>query len=237
MADVIPGRMRRVLDDLHTAATMPRVSIVLSYGGEREDEVYRRFRAPHPRYKIVASKAVGAALLPLDDITDVDGYLAGLRTARKRVRRAERLGYTFGEFDPDERRDELMAIHASLPERQGRPIDADYLDPKAEHERGPDVDWVGVLRDDVLVAYCRLNYAGDVAGVGRIMGHGDHLDNGVMFLLTAGIVGHLKATRPEARYLLYDTFFGAPEGLRAFKTWLGFRPYYVRWTREPRGAT
>jgi hypothetical protein len=26
-------------------------------------------------------------------------------------------------------------------------------------------------------------------------------------------------------------FFGAAEGLREFKTHLGFRPHYVRWTR------
>jgi hypothetical protein len=226
-------RLRRLLADLRTAATMPRVTVVLSHGSDYEDAVLRRFRRRHPRYKLVASKAVGVALLPLEDYADVDGYLASLRTTRKRVRRAERAGYTFSVFDPDERRAELLEIHASLPERQGRPIDPEYLDPDAAPARGPDVDYVGVLHDGVVVAYGRLDYLGEVAGIGRVMGHGDHLDNGVMFLLTARIVGHVKATRPDVRYLLYDMFFGAPDGLRAFKTWLGFRPYYVRWTREP----
>lgn len=232
MADGRPSRLRRVLDDLRTVATMPRVRIVLSRGGEDEDAVLRRFRTRHPRFKIVGSKAVGVALLPLDDFRDIDAYLDGLRYARRRVRRATRLGYTFEDFDPAERRADLLAIHSSLPERQGRPIDREYLDPEAIVSRGRNVEYLGVLRDGVVVAYSRMDYVGDIAGMGRVMGHGEHLDNGVMFLLTAGIVGHVKSTRPQARYLFYDMFFGAPNGLRAFKTNLGFRPHFVRWTRE-----
>jgi hypothetical protein len=233
MAGALLGRLRRVRDDLRTARTMPRVSIVLSRGSAREDEVFRRFSGRHPRYKVIPFKTVGVALLPLDDVTDVDDYLSDLRYARRRVRRAQRMGYTVGLFDPDERNAEIMAIHASLPERQGRPIDPEYLDPDTVYEHGSDVEYMGIWLDGVVVAYCRLNYAGDIAGMGRIMGHGDHLENGVMFLLTAEIVGHVKATRPEIDYIFYDMFFGAPQGLRSFKTNLGFRPYYVRWTREP----
>jgi hypothetical protein len=236
MASERPGRLQRLVGDLRTAAKMPRLTIVLSRGGEEEEAVLERFRRRHPRYRIVASKAVGVALVPLDDISGVDDYLADLRYARRRVRRAARLGYVVDVFDPDERRDELLAIHASLPERQGRPIDPEYLDPDAVHDRGPDIEYMGVLLDGVVVAYSRLDYLGEIAGMGRIMGHGDHLEHGVMFLLTAEIVGHVKATRPSARYLFYDMFFGAPDGLRAFKTNLGFRPYYVRWTREPAPA-
>jgi hypothetical protein len=224
--------VRRVLEDLRTAAAMPRVEIVLSRGGPDEDEMLRRFRRRHPRYKLVRSKAVGVALLPLDGFTDVDAYLAARRYARRRVRRASRLGYSVGVFEPDERRAELLGIHSSIPERQGRPIDAEYLDPDAAYQTGPHVDYVGVFRDDVLVAYSKVQYAGDIAGMMRLMGHGDHLDNGIMFLLTAGIVGHVKAVRPQARYLFYDTFFGATAGLRSFKAHLGFQPHYVHWKRE-----
>lgn len=90
-----------------------------------------------------------------------------------------------------------------------------------------------MVHDGSWFGYGRLDYLGEVAGIGRVMRHGDHLDNGVMFLLTARIVEHIEATRPDVRYLFYDMFFGAPDGLRAFKTWLGFRPHYVRWTRRP----
>jgi len=225
--------LRRRLDDLRAVLAMPRVDIVLSRGRPDEEELLRLFRRRHPRYKVVGRKVIGVALLPLDGIADGETYLAAHRTARKRARRAERLGYSLALFDPGSRRSELLAIHASLPERQGRPIDADYLDADATWETGPYIDYVGVFKDDVLLAYSRVHYAGEIAGLPRIMGHGDHLDNGVMFLLMAGIVGHTKANRPEARYVMYDTFFGAPEGLRWFKTHLGFQPYYVRWRREP----
>ena len=225
--------LRAFADDLRTAAAMPRVRIVLSRGRPHEESLLRSFRRPHPRYKLVRFKTVGVALLPLDDLADAETYLATRRYARRRVRRAERLGYTTGLFEPNERRDELLEIHRSIPQRQGRPIDAEYLDPDAVYETAPHVEHMGVFIDDRLVAYSALHYAGDIVAMMRVMGHGDHLDNGVMFLLGAGIVEHVKAGHPETRYVFYDTFFGAGEGLRSFKQHLGFRPHYVRWKREP----
>lgn len=224
-----------MLEDVRTAAAMPRVQIVLSRGSAHEEALLRRFRRPHPRFKVVRSKTVGVALLPLGDFDDVDAYLATRRTARKRVRRASRLGYSGAVFEPGERREELLAIHSSIPERQGRAIDAEYLDPDATWETDSHFEYVGVFRDGVLVAYGKVMYAGDIAGIMRIMGHGDHLDDGVMFLLTAEIVARVKSVRPHTRYLFYDTFFGATAGLRWFKTHLGFQPHYVRWKREPSG--
>jgi hypothetical protein len=226
-------RVRRLAGDLRTMARMPRVQVIASRGEATEEEVLRFFSRPHPRYRVVANKAVGAALLPLDEFDDIDGYLGALRYARRRVRRARRLGYTFGAFDPDEQRSELLAIHTSLPERQGQAIGAAYLDPAAVYDKGPHIEYFGVFRDGILVAYIQLRYAGEIVGLNRVMGHGDHLDDGIMFLLMAGVVEHVKAMRPDVHYVFYDMFFGASEGLRAFKTHLGFRPHYVRWKREP----
>ena len=236
MTDAAPdlGHVRRLLSDLRTAATMPRVAIVASRGDPAEEQLLRVLTRPHPRYRIVGSKVVGAALLPLDEFDDVDGYLAELRYARRRVRRARRLGYSIGSFEPEERRSELLAIHRSLPERQGRPIPAPYLDPAAVYERGPLVDdYLGAFRDGTLFAYVELRYAGEIVVLNRVMGHGERLRDGIMFLLMAGVIDHLKAARPETRYVFYDMFFGAGEGLRGFKSHLGFRPHYVRWKRDP----
>jgi hypothetical protein len=219
---------------MRTAATMPRVDIVLSRGAAEEEEILRAFRRRHPRYRVVSRNAVGAALLALDEFAGVEEYLANLRYARRRVRRAARLGYTVGNFDPNGRRAELLAIHTSLPERQGRAIDPGYLDPRAEYRVDPQTDYLGVFRDDVLVAYTIVEYAGDIAVLSRIMGHGVHLEDGTMFLLTAGVVENVKRVRPQTRFLFYDMFFGAGDGLRQFKTHLGFRPYLVRWKREPK---
>jgi hypothetical protein len=226
------GHVRRLLQDVRTAATMPRIDIVASRGGAIEEEVLRSLRRPHRRYKIVGRKAVGAALLRLDEFRDVEGYLANLRSARKRARRAERLGYSVALFDPNERRPDLLAIHTSMPERQGRPMDPGYLDPHETFRTGREFDYVGVVRDETVVAYCRVLYAGDIASMDRVIGHGDHLANGIMFLLTAGVVEHVKTARSEIGYVYYDTFFGASDGLREFKMRTGFRPHYVHWKRE-----
>jgi hypothetical protein len=231
MTSSVESRVRHVIADLRTAAKMPRVDVVASRGDPAEEEVLRFFSRPHPRYRVVANKAVGAALLPLDEFDDVEAYLANLRYARRRVRRAARLGYAVDPFDPDGRRSELLAIHTSLPQRQGKPIGAAYLDPAATYETGSHMDYLGVFHGGTLIAYSHLWYAGEIVGMNRVMGHGDHLDNGVMFLLMAGIVEHVKATRPDIRYVFYDMFFGAGEGLREFKTRLGFRPHYVHWKR------
>jgi hypothetical protein len=224
--------LRRLVGDVRIAARMPRVDIILSRGSEREDAVLRWFSGRHPRYKVIGAKTFGVALMALNEVSGAEDYLADRRYARRRVRRATRLGYRTELFDAFAHQQDLLAIHASLPERQGRPIDPSYLDPDAQPRRGPHVDYLGVLLDGTVVAYSRLDYVGDTAGLGRIMGHGDHLDNGVMWLLMSAIVEHVKSTRPQARWLFYDTFFGAPAGLRAFKTNAGFRPYYVRWRRE-----
>jgi hypothetical protein len=230
----LPRRPPRLLADVRTAVMMPRLDVVASRGEPPEDEILRFLRRPHPRYRIVGSKVVGAALLRLDEFDDVEGYLAPLRSTRKRVRRATRLGYTVALFDPNDRRSELLAIHTSLPERQGEPIDPSYLDPDTAYATGPYVEYVGVFRDEAVVAYSELRYAGEIVGMNRVMGHGDHLADGIMFLLMAGIVEHVKEPHPETRYVFYDMFFGAGDGLREFKTRVGFRPYYVHWKRAPR---
>jgi hypothetical protein len=236
MSVAAESRVRHAIADLRTAARMPRVHVIASRGEPSEEEVLRFFTRPHPRYRIVGNKAVGAALLPLDAFDDATQYLAGLRYARRRVRRAERLGYVVAPFAPEDRRPELLAIHTSLPERQGQPIDTAYVDPDAEYETGSHMEYLGVFREDVLTAYSHLWYAGEIVGVNRIMGHGDHLDDGIMFLLMAGLVDHVKATRPGIRYVFYDMFFGAGQGLREFKIHLGFRPHYVRWERRQPGG-
>ena len=227
-------RLGGLAADLRTAAAMPRVRVVVSRGDPAEEQMLHDFRRRHPRYRVVGRKSVGAALLDLGDVPDTDAYLAGLRKTRRCARRAEKRGYTVGLFDPGARRDDLLAIHASVPERQGRPIDEHLLEAEHLYETAPNLEYVGVFHDATLVAYCGVEYAGDVAAVARIMGHGDHLRDGVMFLLVTGVVGRVKEGHPATRWLFYDTFFGAGPGLREFKEHLGLRPHLVRWTRERR---
>jgi hypothetical protein len=86
---------------------------------------------------------------------------------------AKALGAALMPFDVFADAD-LLASHASLHERRGRPIDPEYLDPDAVAKRGPNVEYLGVWRDGTVIAYTRLDYVGDISGMGRVMGHGDH---------------------------------------------------------------
>ena len=86
--------------------------------------------------------------------------------------------------------------------------------------------------DGRVRAYVDLVIVGEVAIVSRILGHAQHLSNGIMYLLIDGIVDYLIGHKQETGlplWLMYDTFFGAPEGLWYFKERLGFRPHRVKW--------
>jgi hypothetical protein len=69
------------------------------------------------------------------------------------------------------------------------------------------------------------------------MGHGGHFEAGVMFLLTAGIVGHETSVPPDMGSRFSDTPFGAGARLHAFRPPLGFRPQTLRWPRDPAQRT
>lgn len=158
---------------------------------------------------------------------------AGYGTRRK-VRRAEREGYTFRQIEPDAWRDDILAVNTSLGERQGRPMDEAY---RTEATPGRDLAvgcprhrevWYGIVRDDRLVAYTWVYQVGEMCLFNRILGHGDHMASGVMYQL---ITGALQDLIPSAglRYAMYERHTSGTPGLRFFKEQMGFAPYWVDW--------
>lgn len=154
------------------------------------------------------------------------------RTARKRARRAERLGYHFSPVRRHEHAADIAAINLSLPHRQGRPMTNGYRQPPSEE---PDPEYpcprhgvhpYGVLRGDTLVAYLWVYRAGELALVSQILGHGEHLGADVMYLLVRGA---LAAELREPGYLVYNRHDSGTDGLRYFKERLGFWPAEVTW--------
>jgi hypothetical protein len=155
------------------------------------------------------------------------------RTARKRANRAERLGYQFREIPREEYGADIFAINTSLEERQGRPMSRGYrVEPKFSplpEYRCPlhAVRTYGVLDDrGTLVAYLWLYRSGELALVSSILGHGEHLDNDVMYLLFQGVVG---AEARHGGYFVYNRHDSGQDGLRYFKEKLGFVPTEVQW--------
>jgi hypothetical protein len=167
-------------------------------------------------------------LLPVDVWRDTH------RTARKRADRAERRGYTFSSIRRHERVDEIHAINTSAPERQGRPMTASYLERPSDSPL-PDypcprhrITTYGVkAADGTLVAYLSLYRVGQLALVSQILGHADHLENEVMYLLWEGLVEAESADLDG--YLVYNRHDSGTDGLRFFKERVGLAPIEVRW--------
>lgn len=165
------------------------------------------------------------------DLEDFDEYLAEHRTARKRAARAERLGYICLSFERADFADDIYQINTSLPERQGRPMSAGYTErltfsplpvyPCPRHR----IDTYGVFYGDTLVAYLVLYLSGDMAMVSQILGHADHLEDDVMYLL---VVEALRRA-PKPTTFFYNRWDSGQDGLRFFKERLGFQPERVAW--------
>lgn len=155
------------------------------------------------------------------------------RTARKRAWRSERLGYRVTEIERHRYVDDIHAINTSLAERQGRPMSAGYhVRPSAS----PDPVYTcprhavrpyGVLSGRTLVAYLWLYRCGELALVSSILGHGEHLRNDVMYLL---FVGMLEREIPHGGFVVYNRHDSGTEGLRYFKSKLGFEAMEVSWS-------
>lgn len=172
------------------------------------------------------------SVLPIPE--SVDDWRAEHRTARKRANHAKNLGYSFREIRREEYAEEIFEINVSKETRQGRPMTTPYRErqtfvplpvyPCPRHG----VRTYGVV--DVrgtLVAYSWIYRAGDLALVSSILGHGDHERNDVMYLLFAGVV---ERESVEPGFFVYNRHDSGTDGLRYFKSKLGFERAEVEWS-------
>ena len=202
--------------------------------GDSEEALRLRkeFSKPHPRYCIIPNKRIGVELIKSFEFESPEAYLAsvnGKNSAAYFSRKAARAGYSVRRFDPNGYIDPIYAINTSKPMRQGQLMTEGYT-ARADHFTIDDAHpWFGVFsREDKLCGYVCVSRLDEVVLVNRILGHGDHLANGVMYLLGTTLVQTVISER-LGRYLMYDMYFGAKEGLRLYKGRLGFRPYWVTW--------
>jgi hypothetical protein len=187
----------------------------------------------HPLYEQLSTgRYEECAVLPLQG-TDV--WREDHRTARKRADRAARRGYLFGPVTRHERAGEVQAINLSASVRQGRPMSDGYRQPPTTAPL-PDypcprhgVHPYGVEnKEGLLVAYCWIYRAGELALVSQILGHADHLENEIMYLLVQGVVA---AESPLGGFLVYNRYDSGTEGLRFFKDRCGFERTQVEWSQ------
>lgn len=236
MTEITLVKIRDILKEMHN---MPRVQIQLS-GDEKAKAVYRSFRGRHPHYPLFRKKEWGVALIEVP--SDRGDFVGGRRMQAFRTNRnrAIRCGYSFDWVDPSLFLRDIMAVNQSSMVRGGRPMAQSYLDPahvKASWDGV--VDMAAVVDESGAVqAYSDVVIMGQVAILSRILGHKEHLSQGVMYLLVDGIVSYLAEKRLVEglpKWIMYDTMLGASDSLRYFKERLGFKPYHVHWVWAENG--
>lgn len=183
------------------------------------------------------------AMLRIPDTHDT--YLERIGDkARNMIRKAQRQGYAYRKVDPDDHLDDVLTIRTSNPERQGVPI-PDYYKVRptrmieepfrngcGRHGEG----FFGVFKDDKLVAYTTIFFYGGFGQVNHILGHAEHLQEGVMNLLVSEMVRETIEQRPWVKALnyLYPHSANANTGIGLFKRSIGFFPERILMTRDER---
>jgi len=232
-----------LLDDLRAVRTLPSVSISLMASKTAGNDpffermvrkFYEEATSRHPRFPLIRNMQYGVALFRLPErAEDYASLIEG--SARRNIKKAQRLGYTFSRIDYNARREEIAAIIRSTPVRQGRMPDhlmhgeiPTISDPPS---RSPLHDYVylGVAHDDELRAYAGCMVAGELLAITDIYGHHAYMPDGIVPLLLYEIVKYARARHPDARYCMYDKYFGASTTLRRFKRKFHFLPHKVEW--------
>lgn len=202
------------------------------------DMLFEKFTAPHPKHPGHGAYQDGCSILVLP--ATFDEYWAGPAgyATRRKVRKALKQGYTFQVIDRDAYLDDIFAINTSMAERQGRAMTEAYR--SRPDPFGPlpgfacprhQIRTYGVLKDEHLVAYTWLYQVGEMCLFSTILGHGEHLNAGVMYLLVAETIRDIIDVA-GTKYAMYNMHSSGTEGLRFFKEQMGFSPYWVGWQRS-----
>jgi hypothetical protein len=222
---------------LRHVVTMPHVNIRV--GDEPTSQAFYTYATKrHPRYFIVQNKSWGAALLKLPDRFPT--YLQGSsrKLLRQKRRAALSAGYYFDEICPLDHVEEILAINLSCPLRQGRLISPFLLDKTELQKYFAVASPVFAVRDGtgVVKAYAHTPIYGELGVFNRLLGHYDHLEIGIMYLLVSEVIRTMcerRVGQGSPQWVMYDMMFGGGDGLRYFKERLGFQPHRVSWCRLP----
>lgn len=230
--------VKNIVAILKDIISLPKITITFcKYMDETKSkykETYKYFTKLH-RLKLFRNKTLGVALIDLNLYKNFDEYyksINGKNSAAYYARKALKRGYKFIEIDRNDYIDDIYEINISTPIRQGRKMSEDYLKKVEQYKSEPNYRYFGVIDEKgKLVSYCNIGFYGEFALVVTLLGHKEHLNNGVMYLMMIefGKVMFNEYKNRGYRYIMYDTFFGASKGLKKFKTKLGYKPYRVKW--------
>lgn len=214
---------------------LPVCKISLSKHDNEGAKLFALFNKRHPKMPLVRKKAVGVALVNTSDFENEEAYLKsvnGKNSAAYFTRKAVRSGYEFKQFDANDYIDAIHDIHWSSEQRQGKRLSANYEQKITSYPTNYNHVYFGVFQEDKLVAYCWCVVSGELQLMSRIMGHSQHLNAGIMYMLVTRLIGEVIQSSKQVKYVMYDTMFGASDGIKMFKKRCGFSPFRVKWTLE-----
>lgn len=197
-----------------------------------------------------------AAVLPLKNYTCFPAFRNHIKKLYKGnvirdARRAEREGFICGRFHPRTFAPDIVDIHHSAPERQGKPMKPHYLKSLEQVGGMPTKAYIlkppacgvhhdiyyGIFKPEAgyslgpvttnkkLIGYIKLNRRGNFAFYSMIIGHADFLKYGIMYALHFHIVDEiLGRQRNSLHYIIYAGFEQGTDGLKLWKKKAGFVP-------------
>ncbi len=179
------------------------------------------------------------------------------RSAIKNANKAKRAGYFCEEFIMQNHIPDIFEINVSSQVRQGREMAAPYKRsieelggvPESYREvtqpRDP-TDYVKMFGvfipepghkqgnlnvDRRLCGYVLLHRMGEFALYSQILGHAALLKDGIMYQLNEFIVESITKQSSEIfrgiKYLMYGSICAGTQGLKMWKKWTLFEPYYL----------
>ena len=207
---------------------------VSMFGGEYARERFRYFSSPHPQFPLIPRKSLGAAMIDLQG-SYADYQRSKFRAlAKRKLKSAKQSKYLYTQIDAVSAIDQIMEINQSRPERGGRPMPPLYFNRSKFEMILREIGNAHVVKCPAgkIVAYALVPNIGDLWTLDYVLGHGDHLNSGIMYLLMANVIEEkfeFAKTAGNPKWIMYDTWLGASTGLRQFKAVLGFSPHWVRW--------
>jgi transposase len=229
----MPNSLSRLVDLLTGIAKLPvaRLEFRREFNPEQVQRVYAHFTKRHPRYKVIPNKSIGAALVHLGRYGNRGEYMdtiKGRNSAEHHARKAKTKGYRLLEIDRNNFVDQIHEINTSVEIRQGQPMDRAYLEKQTHYVPEKNFKYYGAFNSaGKLMAYSELGLYGNFASFNRVIGVRNN--DGVMHLMVTEIIGQM-IDDGSFSYLMYDTYFGASPGMKAFKTMLGFQPYRAKYS-------
>jgi len=231
------------ISDILQVFELPKREINLMFGSvsardpfyaDITHEFFEQARRRHRKFPLVGALTCGVALCDL--VRPDAAYVRMIEpSARRNVKKAQRLGYSFQAIDYNAYLDDIKAIRQSADVRQGK-LDADFLVGDVAPCRNPQpltqthaYPYFGVVKDGHLFAYAGVLVAGELAMIEHIYGHAAHHSDGVVPLLLAGIAKYLEKHYPSVKYYGYGSYFGASATMRRFKRKFQFMPHRVKW--------